>query len=62
MATETVPNPKDARYHAIKVTGTWQAFQQAVAADVTNSAAERKARDAKRQRETTYARGEMGGH
>lgn len=62
MATPAVPNPKDALYHMLRVTGTYQAFQRAMSDAVTRSAEARKARDKQRQRETTYARGVLGGH
>lgn len=62
MTSAAIPSPNDARYHAIKPTATWKSFEAGMAADVQRSAEARKARDAKRQRETTYARGELGGH
>lgn len=62
MSNPVVPSPKDARYHAIKPTATWKAFQDGMATDVRRSADARAAREAKRRRETTYARGELGGH
>lgn len=62
MSNATVPNPKDAQYHAIKPTETWATFQAAMAERLTRTAAQRARRDAERKRETTYARGELGGH
>jgi hypothetical protein len=62
LSNATVPNPKDAQYHAVKPTASWRDFQAAMAAKLDKTAAQRAARDAQRKRETTYARGELGGH
>ena len=62
MVDTPVPNPRDAQYHAIKPTETWKSFQAAMTEHLTRTAAQRARRDAQRQRETTYARGELGDH
>lgn len=53
---------RDAHYHAIKATATWKAYLDGVRALTTASAAKRAREDLVRQRETTYARGTLGGH
>jgi hypothetical protein len=62
MATAPLDKLKDARYHAIKATEEWANFVNAEMANATNSPVARAARDAQRQRETTYSRGQLGGH
>lgn len=60
----SVPNDKarDAHYHPVKATARWAEFITGTQAVMTNSADKRAAREAQRKRETTYARGELGGH
>jgi len=53
---------KDAHYHAIAATATWQTFIQAMMQEVTDSPAYRARRDERRADATTYARGTLGGH
>jgi hypothetical protein len=62
MATTNLSKPKNAHYHAVKASTAWMRFVKAEMAQATQSAAERARVDAKRQRETTYARGEEGAH
>jgi hypothetical protein len=50
----------DAHYHPIKVTQAWAAFVALMGGEAQATIAKRKARDAQRARETTYARGEKG--
>lgn len=60
----TAPAPAhahNAHYHPIKVTAAWQALAEAMQAESTNTATKRAQRRAQRERETTYARGELGG-
>ena len=61
MPTVDTNRLHDAHYHPIKVTRAWAAFMAGMGDDVTATVAERKARDAQRRRETTYARDELGG-
>lgn len=53
---------RNAHYHAIKATQTWEALAKAEQARRKRSAGQDKARDEQRERETTYARGEPGYH
>lgn len=55
--TNLVPN---AHYHHLAATKTWAAFIAAMQVEATDPADERAARDEQRERETTYARGELG--
>jgi hypothetical protein len=50
----------NAHYHPIKVTQKWAAFVTAMGTEAKTSAERRKAREAQRRRETTYARDELG--
>ena len=61
MASVPLTRKKDAHYHAIKATEAWTAFQAALTSVISNTLDERTRRDAQRVRETTYARGELGG-
>lgn len=61
MATP-LSRKKDAHYHALKATQEWAKFRDAMAETVKRAAAERAARERQRERETTYARGQLGGH
>lgn len=61
MAGSTMPHRNDAHYHAIRLTETWRQFEAAMRAKARDPATQREAEDAKRRRETTYARGELGG-
>lgn len=60
----SVPNDRarDAHYHPVKATALWAEFAKASQDEATNSADARARREAQRKRETTYARGEPGGH
>ncbi len=60
----TAPQPAhahNAHYHPIKVTDAWKAFMESMGIEATNTVDERARRRAQRERETTYARGELGG-
>ncbi len=60
----TAPQPAhahNAHYHPIKVTEAWTAFMESMGIEATNTVDERARRRAQRERETTYARGELGG-
>jgi hypothetical protein len=58
----TLASAHDAHYHAIAATAAWATFRAAQTALAVHSSAERAGRDRERERETTYARGELGGH
>jgi hypothetical protein len=62
MATGAIPPNRlhNAHYHPMKVTQAWAAFVTAMGTEAKASAAKRKAREAQRRRETTYARDELG--
>ena len=63
MASTAQPPPNrlhNAHYHPIKVTQKWAAFVTAMGTEAKTSAERRKAREAQRRRETTYARDELG--
>jgi len=62
MATTPNPRAKDAHYHAIKATAKWSAFVTEESANLRRSAAQRAREVRERKRETTYSRGELGGH
>jgi hypothetical protein len=53
---------KDAQYHLLQATAAWEAFAAGMQADLVRDAPQRARARAERQRETTYARGELGGH
>jgi hypothetical protein len=61
MPTVDTNRLHDAHYHPIKVTQAWAAFVALMGGEAQATIAKRKARDAQRRRETTYARGELGG-
>ena len=60
MTTHRLPHRHDAHYPAVAATKAWRDFQAAMMKVAERSAAERAARDAQRERETTYARGQLG--
>lgn len=62
MATAPNDRARDAHYHPVKATARFKAFIEGTAALATNAATARARREAQRVRETTYARGELGGH
>lgn len=62
MASVPLNKKKDARYHVVAVTNEWAAFVQSMMDVATNSVASRVRDAQQRKRETTYARGELGGH
>ena len=62
MATTPNPKAKDAHYHAVAATAKWSAFVAQERTDLRRSAAQRAREVRERKRETTYARGELGGH
>lgn len=53
---------RTAQYHAVKATEEWANFVAGMLDDVTRAQAQRVRRDEERKKETTYARGELGGH
>ncbi len=53
---------RDAHYHAIAATATWKAFAEALQPLAHDSPDQRAREAAERERETTYARGILGGH
>lgn len=53
---------RDAHYHPIRATQAWQDFVAAMQSVAKDPVTDRLAADAQRKRETTYARGELGGH
>ena len=53
---------RDAHYHPIRATETWAAFVASMMATATEDPERRAAEDRARERETTYARGELGRH
>lgn len=55
------PKARTAHYHAIKASQAWKEFVAAMDALATNTPDERAEKDRERERETTYARGELGG-
>ena len=61
-STSAIPPNRlhNAHYHPIKVTQKWAAFVAVMGSEAKASAERRKARDAQRRRETTYARDELG--
>lgn len=61
MATPQPAHAHNAHYHPIRVTEAWKAFTEGMATEATNAATKRAQRRAQRERETTYARGELGG-
>jgi uncharacterized small protein (DUF1192 family) len=62
MGSPPLSGARTAQYHAVAATEKWQAFIAGLASDITRTQAERQRRDDERKRETTYARGELGGH
>jgi len=62
MAGPPLDKKKDARYHAVLATAKWAEYVAATHAEITRTAAQRKTEVAERKRETTYARGTLGGH
>jgi hypothetical protein len=62
MAPQPLDKMKDAQYHAIAATERWLDFVTGQGAPTPKTAAARQREDAQRKRETTYARGELGGH
>lgn len=62
MAGPPHDQARDAHYHAIKTTAKWAALVAAMRDQAKDSATKRARRDAQRERETTYARGELGKH
>jgi hypothetical protein len=60
----TTPNPKakNAHYHAVKATAKWKGFVSELQGDLRRTAAQRAREVNERKRETTYARGDLGGH
>lgn len=62
MATAPNDRARDAHYHPVKATAAFAAFTKAVQAQAANTPGWRARRDAQRKRETTYARGGLGGH
>ena len=53
---------RDAHYHPIRAAETWRTFVASMMATATEDPAKRAAEDRTRERETTYARGELGRH
>ena len=53
---------RDAHYHAIAATATWQAFIAGMLPEVTDDDAKRAEERRTRARATTYARGVLGRH
>lgn len=62
MASEPLDKKKDATYHAIAATAEWATFVNAMLDEASNSVAQRAQRAAQRKRETTYSKGQQGGH
>lgn len=62
MSGPPLDRRKDAHYHAIAATQRWSEFVAALRARAVTPADHRQAEDAQRRRETTYARGVLGGH
>lgn len=62
MATATPDNVRDAHYHPVKASAAWAAMVKALTADRSRSTAQDARTDREREHETTYARGELGGH
>lgn len=62
MAGPPLDKRKDARYHVTRTTERWAQFVAALRDTATRSGAQRAAQVAQRNRETTYARHELGGH
>ena len=60
MGLPKAPHVRDAHYHPIKASKTWQAMVAAMQAERTRSEAQDAARDREREHETTYARDELG--
>ena len=56
-------NPaRDAHYHPIRVTELWAQFVAATQALAVQGPGYRERKDREHEHETTYARGELGGH
>jgi len=51
----------DAHYHAVKASAAWKTFVASQVAAAKDPPGQRAERDEQRERETTYARGELGG-
>ena len=62
MVAQPVNPARDAHYHPIAVTALWADFRAAAEATARQDPAYRAAKDREREHETTYARGELGGH
>jgi len=62
MSTVPPEAARDAHYHLLAATELWAAFEAGMQADLIRDAAERARKRAERRRETTYERGELGGH
>lgn len=61
MAGPPLTKAKKAHYHAVKATEKWSEFVAALQAEAFRTADQRARQVAQRKRETTYARGELGG-
>lgn len=61
MANVPLSRRKDAHYHAIRSTERWAEFVAALGAATRRPADQREREDEQRRRETTYARGTLGG-
>lgn len=61
MAGPPLTKARKAHYHVVKATALWAAFRAAEQAEAFRSADARARQVAQRKRETTYARGELGG-
>lgn len=60
--SDLIAHAKDAHYHAVTATAKWKAFAEAMKAEATSSPAARLRKSRQRAGETTYAKGELGGH
>ena len=62
MAVDYNTRAKDALYHAQVATANWAAFVAALQPLAVRSTDARLRANAQRKRDTTYARGTLGGH
>ena len=60
MSLPKADHVRNAHYHPIKATKTWEAMVAAMQADRARSAEADARHDREREHETTYARGKLG--